>query len=74
MVVSKKQCLRIGKAILMEQKDVEAALMYYHNLTVFLYFPKVLPNMVFLHPQPLFDTLSELISTSLVDSVDHLKK
>ena len=58
----------------MEQKDVEAALMYYHDLTVFLYFPKVLPNVVFLHTQPLFNKLSELINISLADADDHLRK
>ena len=74
MVVSKEQCLRIGGALMMEPKDVEAALMYYHDLTVFLYFPKILPNVVFLHPQPLFNKLSELISISFADAVDHLRK
>ena len=74
MVVSKEQCLKIGGALMMEQRDVESALMYYHDLTVFLYFPKVLPNVVFLHPQPLFDKLSELISISFADAVDHLRK
>ena len=74
MIVSKEQCLRIGGALMMEPKDVEAALMYYHDLTVFLYFPKILPNVVFLHPQPLFNKLSDLISISFPDAVDHLKK
>ena len=74
MVVSKEQCLRIGEALMMEPIDVDSALMYYHDLTVFLYFPKVLPNVVFLHPQPLFDKLSELISISFADAVDHLRK
>ena len=73
-VVSKKECLRIGEALKMDHRDVEAALMYYHDLTIFLYFPKVLPNVVFIHPQPLFDKLSELISISFADAVAHLRK
>ena len=73
MIVSKKECMRIGGNLMMDRMDVEAALMYYHDLTVFLYFPKTLPNVVFLHPQPLFDKLSELISISFADAVEYLR-
>ena len=71
-IVSKSECLRIGESVKMVPQDVEAALMYYHDLTIFLYFPQVLPNAVFLHPKPLFDKLSELISF-FADTVDHLE-
>ena len=74
MVVSKNKCLRIGNALKMNRRDVEACLMYYHDLTIFLFFPNTLPNVVFLHPQPLFNKLSELISISFADTVAHLKK
>lgn len=46
--------------------------MYYHDLTIFLYFPQILANVVFLHPQPLFDTLSDLVSTSFDDVANGL--
>ena len=74
MVVSKNECLRIGNALKMNRRDVEACLMYYHDLTIFLFFPNTLPNVVFLHPQPLFNKLSELICISFADTVAHLKK
>ena len=74
MVVSKSECLKIGLALKMDNRDVEAAFMFYHDLTIFLYFPHVLPNVVFLHPQPLFNKLSELISISFSDAVDCLKE
>ena len=74
MVVSKNECLRIGNALKMNRRDVEACLMYYHDLTIFLFFPNILPNVVFLHPQPLFNKLSELISISFADAVAHLRK
>ena len=73
MIISKSKCLEIGTPLKMDIQDVEAALKYYHDLTIFLYFHKVLPNVVFLHPQPLFDKLSELISISFADAVDHLE-
>ena len=72
-VVRKCKCQDIGKSLEMKSDDVEAALMYYHNLTVFLYFPDILPNVVFLHSQPLFDILSDLISLSFPETVDYFK-
>ena len=72
-VVTKSICLDIGKTLYMEPEEIEKALMYYHDLTIFLYFPKILPNMVFLHPQILFDMLSVLISISFPETFDHLR-
>ena len=72
MVVSKSECQRIGFAIRMNGNEVEAALMYYHDMTIFLYFPAVLPDVVFLHPQPLFNKLSEIISISFTDATTYL--
>ena len=72
-IISKSKCTSIGKVIEMDEGDVNAALMYYHDLTIYLYFPKVLPNVVFLNPKPLLDKLSLLISISFADAVDHLK-
>ena len=74
MVVNKRECLRIGLTLEMDRKDIEASLLYYHDLTIFLYFPAVLPNVVFLHPQPLFNKLSEVISISFADAVTYLEQ
>ena len=57
----------------MNKQMVKMALMYYHDLTIFLYFPEILPNVVFLHPQSLFDVLCHLISISFVDTVNELE-
>ena len=58
----------------MSASDIKAALNYYHDLTIFLYFPKILPDVVFLHPQPLFNKLSDLISISFPGVVDYLEE
>ena len=63
-VISLDECLEIGKAIGMPESEVKAALWYFHNLTVYLYFTDILPNVVFLDPQVLFDMLSQLIAVS----------
>ena len=58
------ECKRIGLELKMNMKEVEAALMYYHNLTVILYYPEIIPNIVFLKPQPLFKKLSQIVFAS----------
>ena len=72
-VISKSICIRIGSGLDMNEDDVEATLMYYHDLTIYLYFPKVLSNVVFLNPQPLLNKLSKLISISFVDNINCLE-
>ena len=73
-IVSKSECINIGSTLEMDEDDVNAALMYYHDLTIYLYFPEVLPNVVFVNPKPLLDKLSLLISISFTDAVDDLKR
>ena len=73
-IISKSECIRIGSTLEMDERDTEAGLMYYHDLTIYLYFPKVLPNVVFLNPKPLLDKLSLLISITFTDAVDHLRR
>ena len=72
-IISIEQCEEIGKKCNLSENEVKAALKFYNDhLTVFLYFPDI--KVVFLHPQPLFDTLSELISISFAVHVDELTK
>ena len=71
-IVNKSKCFEIGQSLRMNIKEIDAALMYYHDLTIFLFFPQILHNVVFLHPQPLFDKLSDLISISFHDTVNHV--
>ena len=63
-VISLRECLEIGKSIGMPESEVKAALWYFHNLTLYLYFADILPKVVFLDPQVLFDMLSQLIAVS----------
>ena len=67
-IICFNDCLVIGKAFKMDYKEVKAALMYFHDLTIYLYFFEVLPNVVFLDPQPLLNKLSELIAISFADA------
>ena len=73
-IVSKSECISIGNTLEMDEGDVNAALMCYHDLTIYLYFREVLPNVVFLNPKPLLNKVSLLISISFADGVDLLKR
>ena len=66
-MISLAECLEIGLSLGMHEDEVKAALLYFHNLTLFLYFPSILPDVVFLNPQALFDILSRLIAISYED-------
>ena len=63
-VISIDECLEIGKSIGMPETEVKAALWYFHNLTLYLYFANILPKVVFLNRQVLFDMLSQLIAVT----------
>ena len=71
-IIRKNECITIGSVLEMNDKDIDAALMYYHDLTIYLYFPEVLNDVVFLNPQPLLDILSRLISISYTGMCEYL--
>ena len=50
-VLSRQECLQIGRRIQMSEEVVQAALIYFHQRTIFMYFQHVLPNVVFVNPQ-----------------------
>ena len=41
--------------------DTEAALIFFSNLNVILYYPTVLPNVVFVNPQSLLNIITNVI-------------
>ena len=67
-MVSLDTCYEIGESVGMTRQEVEAALRYFHSLTVYLYFPSVLRKVIFIHPQPLFEKLSEIMAISFGDT------
>ena len=50
-VLSRQECLQIGRRLQMSEEVVQAALIYFHQRTIFMYFQHVLPNVVFVNPQ-----------------------
>ena len=60
----------IGEVHTMNEDEVKAALQYLHDLNVCLYYPEILPQVVFTSPQYLFDKISDIIDVSLNESDD----
>ena len=54
--------LSIGRSLEMTEDDTKKALQHLHNVTIILYYPQVLPNIVFVDPHPILDILSRLLA------------
>ena len=73
---------KIGKKHNMEEKEVKSALQYLHDLNVCLYYPNVLPDVVFTSPHYFFEKISDILAVSMgnneelldMETLDHLKK
>ena len=56
----------------MNEDEVKAALQYLHDLNVCLYYPEILPQVVFTSPQYIFDKISDIIAVSLNESQEDI--
>ena len=63
-VISRKECLAIAAILNINDKALTAALQYFHDLNIFLYYPSVLPEVVFSSPQVLPDKVTEFVHFS----------
>ena len=66
-VVTLEICCDVGRKLGIEEHEVTECLKYFDSLSLVLYFPKVLPNVIFSDFQYLLDMLSNLISISFVN-------
>ena len=61
-VLSKEDCITAAiEKLHFEEDAVDAALQYLDQVSAILYYPKILPNVVFADPQALLDKVSELV-------------
>ena len=63
-VISKKQCNSIASILNIHAEALTAALKYFDDLNIFLYYPSVLPEVVFSDPQTLLNKVTELVHFS----------
>ena len=60
-VLSRAECLQMARLLNIREESFDAALVYFDELNVIKYSPKVLPNVVFVDSQIPLDKVSELI-------------
>ena len=72
-VLSLKECLDVGARLKMKNEVVQAALVFFHRNNTFLYFRKVLPNLVFVKPQVPLDFVNAVVlfSYKISDGCTH---
>jgi GTPase SAR1 family protein len=60
-IVSMNECLEVARRLHLDEDALEAALIYLDELSVILYYPEILPKVVFTNPQVILDKISELV-------------
>ena len=63
-VVSMEECWAIAGKLKMDRHGLEAALIHFNRLSMFLYMPTVLPDRVFVDPQKPLDIINEIVAYS----------
>ena len=71
--LTKEEAIKIGKFLGLDESEIKEALQYLHNVTIILYYPAVLPNIIFVNPEPILDVLSRLIAVTYVHISDSTK-
>ena len=60
-VLSKQECLEVALTLKFGEKELTAALKFFHNRHQLHYYPNILPDVVFTSSQVLLDKLTELV-------------
>ena len=63
-VISRTECLGIAGILSIKEEALTAALEYFDDLNIFLYYPSILPELVFSNPQIPLDKVTELVHFS----------
>ena len=64
-IISLSTFSSIGKERKLNEEETKQALSYFHDLNICLYYPEILPLVVFTSPQYLFDKISEIVGYAL---------
>ena len=63
-VVSVEVCQAIAGRLKMERQSLEAALIFFNDMSVWMYMPSVLPGLVFVDPQMALDSVNQIVQYS----------
>lgn len=67
-MISLDSCYTIGIKLGMIRSDVDQCLVYLDSMTLCLYYPSILPRVVFTNSQFLIDSLSNIVRLSFIDN------
>ena len=63
-VVSVEECQAIAGRLKMERQSLEAALIFFNDMSVWMYMPSVLPGLVFVDSQMALDSVNQIVQYS----------
>ena len=63
-VVSMEECRAIAGRLKMDRQVLEAALVHFNQMSMFMYMPSVLPGVVFIDPQMPLDSVNRIVQHS----------
>ena len=63
-VVSMEECQAIAGRLKIERQSLEAALIFFNDMSVWMYIPSVLPDVVFVDPQMPLDSINRIVQYS----------
>ena len=63
-VVSMEECQAIAGRLKMDRQTLEATLVHFNQMSLFIYMPQILPGAVFLDPQMPLDSVNRIIQHS----------
>uniref|UniRef100_A0A1X7SLC8 C-terminal of Roc (COR) domain-containing protein n=1 Tax=Amphimedon queenslandica TaxID=400682 RepID=A0A1X7SLC8_AMPQE len=61
------EVISAGARLKMSEDDTKDALKYLHNVTIILYYPDILPQLVFVDPKPILEVLSCLLALTYIE-------
>ena len=68
-MISLQSCYTVGSKLGMTESEVKQCLIYLDSMRICIYYPNLLPHIVFTNPQFLIDSLSNIVCLSFVDDL-----
>ena len=68
-MISLQSCYTVGSKLGMNESEVKQCLIYLDSMRLCIYYPNLLPHVVFTNPQFLIDSLSNIVCISFVDDL-----
>ena len=70
--ISLQSCYAIGSKLGMDNSEVDQCLIYLGSMRLCIYYPNLLPHVVFTNPQFLVESLSNIVRVSFVDDLQQI--